>query len=162
MMGTTHAGAFEQMAQPIQHSSAAATQHAQADAFVNVLDGLLGLGRQDHAHEHDRVFTTAAGSRFTLKTEQTDIGFLVRPEIQMPVMAADLSGQMVLRLLAVQSLLMSEMNWWLSACETGQLQLSPIQWHDEPSHVAACIELAAALIPSIHGFIFSGQPMQSP
>jgi hypothetical protein len=116
---------------------------------------LLGPGCTQNA---GGVFTTSTGLHFTLKSEQSDVDFLVRPEVLMTVIAADLSGQMVFRLLAVQSLLMREMNWWLSASDTGQLQLSPIQWHTEPATVAACIDLAAVLMPSVMKFILTGEP----
>lgn len=150
------------MARTIHSSEAAARPDAERNTFFSVLAALLGLGDQNQVRTADGVFATPGGLRFTLKSEQTDIGFLVRPEILMPLKAQDLGGPMVCRLLAVQALLMREMNWWLSACGTGQLQLSPIQWHDQPATVAACVELAGALIPSILTFIAVGEPVTSP
>lgn len=151
-----------QTVKAIHPSAAAAWPDAQRNAFINVLAALLGLGDQNQLRAPDGVFATPSGLLFTLRFEQTDIGLLVRPEILMPMKAQDLGGPMVFRLLAVQSMLMREMNWWLSACSTGQLHLSPIQWHDQPATVAACIELAGALTTSIQTFIAAGEPAQSP
>lgn len=144
------------MTYTIRSIDAAAGWNAKLGGFFSKTAELLGPGCAPNA---EGVFTTSTGLRFTLKLEQTDAAVLVRPEVLMSVMAADLSGQMVLRLLAVQSLLMREMNWWLSAGDTGQLQLSSIQWHAEPATVAACIELAEALMPSVIKFIFTGEPV---
>lgn len=138
--------------------NAAAVPNAKPDSFFSETAELLGPGCVRNA---EGVFTTPTGLRFTLNSEQTDVEFLVRPEVSMTVMAADLSGQMVFRLLAVQSLLMREMNWWLSANDIGQLQLSPIQWHTEPATVAACIDLAGVLTPSVMKFIVTGEPAPS-
>lgn len=136
----------------------AAAPNAKPDSFFSETAELLGPGCVQNA---EGVFTTPTGLRFTLKSEQTDVEFLVRPEVLMTVMAADLSGQMVFRLLAVQSLLMREMNWWLSANDTGQLQLSPIQCHTKPAIVAGCIDLAGVLMPSVMKFIVTGEPAPS-
>ena len=147
------------MASEIEPGSAAALTDPQRDAFLGALFSLLRRDPGEFAPASARAAATG-GPVFALRSAQTDLGLLVRPEFSIDLMAEDLGGQSVLRLLAVQSLLMREMNWWLSAGETGQLLLSPIQWHDDPCTVAACIELAAVLAPSIVGFIATGEPVR--
>ena len=147
------------MATLIEPSIAKAHAGSRHGAFHNAVSALLNSGRSDVAPGSGHA--TAAGSMgFELQCEHTDFGFLVRPEFLIGLRAEDLGGQSVLRLLVVQSLLMREMNWWLSARETGQLFMAPIQWHDEPGSVAACVELAGVLAPSIVGFIATGEAVK--
>jgi hypothetical protein len=147
------------MATPIDRGTAKALADSRHDAFLKAVSALLGPGRSEVSPGTGHA--TAAGSTgFELQCEHSEFGLLVRPEFSIGLRAEDLGGQSVLRLLVVQSLLMREMNWWLSARETGQLFMAPIQWHDAPVSVAACVELAGVLAPSIVGFIATGKPVQ--
>lgn len=147
------------MATLIEPGTTQALADSRHDAFLNAVSALLDSGRSDVAPGTGHA--AAAGSTgFELQCEHTEFGLLVRPEFSIGLRAEDLGGQSVLRLLVVQSLLMREMNWWLSARESGQLFMTPIQWHDEPGSVAACVELAGVLAPSIVGFIATGEPVQ--
>jgi hypothetical protein len=114
------------MTSGIEPGSTAALADPQRDAFLGALFSLLGRDHGECAPATARAAATD-GPAFALRTAQTDLGFLVRPEFSINLMAEDLGGRSVLRPLAAQSLLMREMNWWLSAGKTGQLLLSPIQ-----------------------------------
>lgn len=52
----------------------------------------------------------------------------VRPETLLPMAAQELADAQVQRLLSVQSLVLSELGWYLSTSPEGLLQLSSLSW----------------------------------
>ncbi len=83
--------------------------------------------------------------------------FAVRPELVLPISVLEMQGQEVLRLLALQNYLFAEMNWWLSATDTGFLQLTSVVWSNESSATLSMLDIARLIAPQIMQYIIAGE-----
>lgn len=118
----------------------AAMTDAQA-AFMSHLALLLGLPADEGPSlVAPRLFTGPAGLACRVHLQEGEPA--VRPEALLPMAAQELAGGEVQRLLSVQSLVLSELGWYLSTSPEGLLQLSSLAWIDDPADAATALDLA--------------------
>jgi hypothetical protein len=69
----------------------------------------------------------------------------LRPEVLLPLTAAELDAPELRRLLTMQAFLLSEFGWYLGIGREGLLTLSAAQWSDDPEHAAWSLDIANML-----------------
>lgn len=69
----------------------------------------------------------------------------VRLETLLPMSAAELMGQEVNRMLAIQEALLYEYGWYLGLSDEGLLQLSSMGWIDNPCDTARSLDFVNSL-----------------
>jgi hypothetical protein len=113
---------------------------AQAD-FMSQLALQLGLSAQDgDALIAPHLFTGPAGLACRVHLQEGDPP-AVRPEALLPMSAQELAGSDVQRLLAVQSIVLGELGWFLTTSPEGLLQLTSLAWINDPVDAATALDL---------------------
>jgi hypothetical protein len=113
---------------------------AQAD-FMSQLALQLGLSPQDgDALVAPHLFTGPAGLACRVHLQEGDPP-AVRPEALLPMSALELAGSEVQRLLAVQSIVLGELGWFLTTSPEGLLQLTSLAWINDPIDAATALDL---------------------
>lgn len=113
---------------------------AQAD-FMSQLALQLGLPAQDgDALIAPHLFTGPAGLACRVHLQEGDPP-AVRPEALLPMSAQELAGADVQRLLAVQSIVLGELGWFLTTSPEGLLQLTSLAWINDPVDAATALDL---------------------
>ncbi|MDR7149939.1 hypothetical protein J2W49_001894 [Hydrogenophaga palleronii] len=113
---------------------------AQAD-FMSRLALQLGLPAQNgDALIAPQLFTGPAGLACRVHLQEGDPP-AVRPEALLPMSVQELAGAEVQRLLAVQSLVLGELGWFLSTSPEGLLQLTSLAWINDPIDAATALDL---------------------
>jgi hypothetical protein len=113
---------------------------AQTD-FLSQLAVHLGMLPSDGASlAAPRLFTGPAGLACRLHLLLGEPA--VRPEALLPMSAQELEGPEIHRLLSLQSLVLSELGWYLGTSGEGLLQLSSLAWIDDPQDAATALDLA--------------------
>ena len=108
-----------------------------------------------------RLFTGPAGLACRVHLQESEPA--VRPEALLPMAAQELAGADVQRLLSVQSLVLSELGWYLTTSPEGLLQLSSLSWISDPIDAATALDLANGVgLAVIHALMLDdprlGQP----
>jgi hypothetical protein len=161
-MTSTHtAAARPRAATPPPRALPAAMTPAQAD-FMSQLALQLGLPPEDGPSlVAPRLFTGPAGLACRVHLQESEPA--VRPEALLPMAAQELAGADVQRLLSVQSLVLSELGWYLTTSPEGLLQLSSLSWISDPIDAATALDLANGVgLAVIHALMLDdprlGQP----
>ncbi len=129
----------------------------QADFALNVA---LLLGAPVQAASvlaEGKLFGTPNGSNFKLQWGADDRGPLVRIEVMLPLMAQEISSDAVVRMFAVQALLMADLGWWLTSTQQGDMQLVSVHWYGEARDVVAAIDVANAVAATVVHSILVGE-----
>jgi hypothetical protein len=84
-----------------------------------------------------------------LQVEQDETGVLVQPVMVLPVSAAELSGDEVVRLLQLQEWTLAELHWWLGMSDNGLLQLTSSRWCETPDEVCDALNLVNTMGPTV-------------
>ncbi|WP_157572219.1 hypothetical protein [Hydrogenophaga taeniospiralis] len=114
--------------------------HAQTD-FMSRLALQLGLPVEDgDALIAPHLFTGPAGLACRVHLQEGDPP-AVRPEALLPMSAQELAGSDVQRLLAVQSIVLGELGWFLTTSPEGLLQLTSLAWINDPVDAATALDL---------------------
>lgn len=115
--------------------------NAQTD-FMSRLALQLGLSAKDgDALIAPHLFTGPAGLACRVHLQDGDPP-AVRPEALLPMSAQELAGSEVQRLLAVQSIVLGELGWFLTTSSEGLLQLTSLAWINDPVDAATALDLA--------------------
>jgi hypothetical protein len=139
MMSIPTGGARARPATPPRSTRAGMTP-AQAD-FMSQLALQLGMGPDDGPSlVAPRLFTGPAGLACRVHLQEGEPA--VRPEALLPMAAQELAGHEVQRLLSVQSLVLSELGWYLTTSPEGLLQLNSLSWFNDPVDAATALDLA--------------------
>jgi hypothetical protein len=138
----------------------AASNQAGLD-FVSTLAIQLGLPTTDaHLLAQGERFATPSGLLCRLSMTQDEQGALAQIEMLLPVVALELAGAEVLRLLQIQAWALSE-GWWLSATPDSTLQLSSIRWFTTPDETAVALQQLNLLgLDVVHGIVFGDDKAQ--
>lgn len=134
---------------------------AQAD-FMSQLALQLGLSAGDGPSlVAPRLFTGPAGLACRVHLQESEPA--VRPEALLPMAAQELAGTEVQRLLSVQSLVLSELGWYLTTSPEGLLQLSSLSWISDPIDAATALDLANGVgLAVIHALMLDDPKLGQP
>ena len=133
---------------------------AQTD-FLSQLAVHLGMLPSDGASlAAPRLFTGPAGLACRLHLLLGEPA--VRPEALLPMSAQELAGPEVHRLLSLQSLVLSELGWYLGTSGEGLLQLSSLAWIDDPQDAATALDLANGVGIAVLHALMSDEALAAP
>lgn len=141
MMSTSLSAAAAHARRPsVSGALSGSLSHAQAN-FMSQLALQLGLSAQDgDALIAPHLFTGPAGLACRVHLQEGDPP-AVRPEALLPMSAQELAGSDVQRLLAVQSIVLGELGWFLTTSPEGLLQLTSLAWINDPVDAATALDL---------------------
>jgi hypothetical protein len=71
--------------------------------------------------------------------------FAVRADLFLPVAAAELAGDEVVRLLAIQAVLLEVHGWYLGLSEEGMLRLAMTGWTGSASEICRCLDAGSVI-----------------
>jgi hypothetical protein len=120
----------------------------------------MSVGLPDESREalvKGLFFPSSDNTLWRLITVSEQENRSVRPELLLPMSVLEMQGQEVLRMLALQTYLFAEMNWWLSATDKGFLQLTSVAWTNQPSETVAMLDVARLIAPQIMQYIVHGE-----
>jgi hypothetical protein len=134
---------------------------AQA-SFMSQLALQLGLAAEEGPSlAAPRLFTGPAGLACRVHLQDSEPA--VRPETLLPMAAQELAGAEVQRLLSVQSLVLTELGWYLTTSPEGLLQLSSLAWIDDPVDAATALDLANGVgLAVIHALMLDDPKLGKP
>lgn len=135
---------------------------AAQTSFMSQLALQLGLAAEDGPSlVAPRLFTGPAGLACRVHLQENEPA--VRPETLLPMAAQELAGTEVQRLLSVQSLVLSELGWYLTTSPEGLLQLSSLTWIDNPVDAATALDLANGVgLAVIHALMLDDPTLGKP
>jgi hypothetical protein len=114
-------------------------------AFTTELSLLLGLDDSDPgALFAPNTIVTSGGFCARLIRREGD-PFAVRADLLLPVAAAELVGDEVVRLLAIQPVILEAHGWYLGLSEEGMLRLAMTGWTGSASEICRCLDAGSVI-----------------
>jgi hypothetical protein len=114
-------------------------------AFTTELSLLLGLDvSSSGAFFAPNGIVTSGGFCARLIRREGD-PFAVRADVLLPVAAAELAGDEVARLLAIQAVLLEAHGWYLGLSEEGMLRLAMTGWTGSASEICRCLDAGSVI-----------------
>jgi hypothetical protein len=104
---------------------------------------------QAHHLAQGEPFVGPSGLLCRLQVEQDETGVLVQPVMVLPLSAAELSGDEVVRMLQLQEWTLAELSWWLGISDEGLLQLTSTRWCETPDEACDALNLVNTMGPNM-------------